>query len=702
MDATSPVPRHTVRRRVRRAATVLVAALPALLAASPLATQEAPRPLEVDDLFRIRAVGNPRVSPDGAWVAYTVATTSLEDDRTTTRIWMAPTAGGDPLPMTMESGSASSPEWSPDGRWLSFTASRGDSAQSQVWLLDRRGGEAQQLTEVEGGVGSFAWSPDATRLLLTVRDPEPKDSTRRRGAPEEPWVIDRLQFKRDGQGYLTGDRRTHLYVFDVAGRKATQLTAGRWDESAPAWSPDGRWVAFASNRSEDPDANSNTDLWVVPSDAEKEESPRRLTDYQGGDGNPAWSPDGRWIAYLTGTHEPRFDMYATRRLAIIPFDPARGGVPERRVLAEALDRNVSNPDFTPDGRGVLVGLEDEGTRQVARIDVASGEVTRLIGGEVSAGAWHAGPDGLLAAVIGEPHLPGEVFLARGLDAPARPTRLTHVNDSLIAALRLGEVTNIRAASRDGTPVEGWVVTPPDYQEGQRYPTILRIHGGPNGQYDVGFNFEAQLLAANGYVVLFTNPRGSSGYGQDFGMALWQRWGIPDFEDVMAAVDHTIERGWADPERLGVGGWSYGGILTNYVITKTDRFKGAITGASMALLVANFGHDHYQLSNEREWGLPWESRELWEKLSPFNAVGNVTTPTLVMGGEQDWNVPIQNSEQLYQALRRRGVPTELVVYPGQPHGLRVPSYNKDRLERYLSWYDRWVKGETKAVVSDGGR
>jgi dipeptidyl aminopeptidase/acylaminoacyl peptidase len=703
MDATSPVPRRTARRRVRRAAAVLAAALPALLAtASPLAAQEAPRPLEVDDLFRIRAVGNPRVSPDGAWVAYTVATTSLEDDRTTTRIWMAPTAGGDPLPMTMESGSASSPAWSPDGRWLSFTASRGDSAQSQVWLLDRRGGEAQQLTEVEGGVGSFAWSPDATRLLLTVRDPEPKDSTRRRGAAEEPWVIDRLQFKRDGQGYLTGDRRTHLYVFDVAGRKPTQLTAGRWDESAPAWSPDGRWVAFASNRSDDPDANSNTDLWVVPSDAEKVESPRRLTDYQGGDGNPAWSPDGRWIAYLTGTHEPRFDMYATRRLAIIPFDPARGDVPERRVLAETLDRNVSNPDFTPDGTGVLVGLEDEGTRQVARVDLASGEVTRLIGGEVSTGAWHAGPDGLLAAVIDEPHLPAEVFLARGLDAPARPTRLTHVNDSLIAALRLGEVTNIRAASRDGTPVEGWVVTPPDYQEGQRYPTILRIHGGPNGQYDVGFNFEAQLLAANGYVVLFTNPRGSSGYGQDFGMALWQRWGIPDFEDVMAAVDHTIERGWADPERLGVGGWSYGGILTNYVITKTDRFKGAITGASMALLVANFGHDHYQLSNEREWGLPWESRELWEMLSPFNAVENVTTPTLVMGGEQDWNVPIQNSEQLYQALRRRGVPSELVVYPGQPHGLRVPSYNKDRLERYLAWYDRWVKGGGKAVVSDGGR
>ncbi|MBT8398047.1 MAG: prolyl oligopeptidase family serine peptidase, partial [Gemmatimonadetes bacterium] len=212
-------------------------------------------------------------------------------------------------------------------------------------------------------------------------------------------------------------------------------------------------------------------------------------------------------------------------------------------------------------------------------------------------------------------------------------------------------------------------------------------------YGVGFNTEAQILAANGYLVLITNPRGSSGYGREFGFALWQKWGIPDFEDVMAGVDYVIEQGWADPDRLGVGGWSYGGILTNYVITKTDRFKGAISGASMGLLVSNFGHDHYQLGNEREWGNPWESREIWEELSPFNGIGNVTTPSLFMGGESDWNVPILNSEQMYQALKRRGIDTRLVVYPGQPHGLRIPSYNVHRYKEYLAWYDKYVKGET---------
>ena len=229
----------------------------------------------------------------------------------------------------------------------------------------------------------------------------------------------------------------------------------------------------------------------------------------------------------------------------------------------------------------------------------------------------------------------------------------------------------------------------------RYPTLLRIHGGPVAQYTHSFNFEAHLFAANGYLVVTTNPRGSSGYGQEFSEAIWADWGNKDYDDVMAGVDYAIAQGWADPERLGVGGWSYGGILTDHVITRTDRFKAAISGASEVLYVANYGHDHYQLQWEKELGLPWVNREAWERISPFNHVDRITTPTLLMGGEKDWNVPIQNSEQLYQALRRRGIPTQLVVYPDQGHGLRPPKYNRDRLERYLAWYGKWVKGETGA-------
>lgn len=663
----------------------MMLALMMLAHASPILSQTA-RMLTVDDQFAIKRVGSTVVSPDGQWVAYTVTATDLEEERSSTGIWMVSTKGGDPIPLTMTDESGSDPRWSPDGKYLSFTASRGDNAKTQVWVLDRRGGEARQLTAIEQGVSGYEWSPDGSKLLLTIRD---RDTTAAEASGNDsstapkPWVIDRLQIKRDGTGYLADTRRTHLYVFDVESKKLTQITSGRWDEGSPAWSPDGMRIAFSSNRTDDPDANSNSDIWVVAADnTDKGGTLIRITDYEGGDGSPTWSPDGRWIAYTTGINDPRFSAFETRHLAVM----ASNGSGQRRVLTEALDRNVGSPRFTSDGTGIWVELSDEGNSHVARVDVRTGAVTRPIDGAVSAGAPSVSDGGLIATSISSYHMPGEVFVKDGDEL----RKLTRVNDSLMAAIDLAEVRNIHFPSADGTEIEGWVFFPAGYREGTRLPTILRIHGGPNGMYGVGFNFEAQLLAANGYLVLITNPRGSSGYGREFGFALWQKWGIPDFEDVMAGVDYVIAQGWADANRLGVGGWSYGGILTNYVITKTNRFKAAISGASMGLLVANFGVDHYQLGNEREWGLPWENRQMWEDLSPWNDIANVTTPTMLMGGESDWNVPVLNSEMMYQSLRRRGVDTKLVVYPGQPHGLRVPSYNKHRYEQYLAWYDKYLK------------
>lgn len=636
------------------------------------------RPLEVDDLFSIKSVGGPAVSPEGDWIAYTIRETSLEDEKSETRLWMVASGGGEPIPLSSEDGSVGSPGWSPDGRYISFTANRNGS-KNQVWVLDRRGGEAQQLTDVEQGIGSYAWSPDGSKLLLTVRDAEEPDSlTGARAETTKPYVIDRLQFKRDYAGYLTGDRHTHLYVWDVETKELTQITEGPFDESSPAWSPDGNQIAFVSNRTDDPDSNSNTDIWVV--DAAAGATPRQLTTNAGSDSSPVWSPDGTQIAFVRNL-EPEIIWYDVNEIAVVS---ASGGEP--RSLTGRLDRNARSIRFSESGDAVHFILEDSGDFHLASVDMRSGRVQRMVTGPMAVSSYDT-DGGVTAALVATIDRPAEIHVLRD----GAFDRITHTNDDFLEGISLARVEDIQFESPDGTAVEGFVTFPVGYRAGQTYPTLLRIHGGPVSQYAHRFSFEAQLFAAKGYLVVQTNPRGSSGYGQAFSQALWADWGGPDFDDVMAGVDHVIAQGWADPDRLGVGGWSYGGILTDHVIVKTDRFKAAISGASEVLYRSNYGHDHYQRFWEAELGLPWgETAQNWERISPFNYVENVTTPTLLMGGQDDWNVPILNSEQLYQALRRLGVPTQLVVYPRQGHGLSVPSYQKDRYERYLEWYDRYLK------------
>ncbi|HEX9188981.1 MAG TPA: S9 family peptidase, partial [Vicinamibacteria bacterium] len=651
-----------------------------LLGASPCPASDR-RPLEASDVLSLKQVADPRLAPDGRSVAYTVTTLDAQEEKGRDDVYLVPAVGGEALRLTSSPKDDNHPRFSPDGEWLAFLSDRGGK-KAQVYLMSRRGGEAVKLTDYAAPVSDLAWSPDSKRLALVVSDVDPDASDeedeentsagKEKRKRAKPVVLRRLQFKRDGEGYLR-EVRKHLHVLDVATKESVQVTSGPFDDSDPAWSPDGSRVAFVSNRTlPDPDRSQDANVFVVA--AREGAVPRQVATTPGTDASPVFSPDGRWIAYVAGG-DPKDLWYGASHVALAPVE---GG--PVRALTASLDRNVARPRFAPDGRSVLFLLEDRGNQHLARVGVEGGEaVERVVAGERDVQAFDVAPTGEIVVLESSAHQPHEVSAVEtgGL------RRLTRVNDAFLDGIALGAVQRFEATSRDGTVVDGFLTLPPGHAAGRRVPAILRIHGGPAAQFSTAFETEWQVLAARGYAVIAANPRGSTGRGTAYSRAIWADWGNRDFEDVMAAVDHAVAAGVADPDRLGVGGWSYGGILTDYVITKTTRFKAAVSGSSIANVLAGYGTDHYQYEYEVELGLPWKARDLWLGLSsPFFDVEKVETPTLFLCGALDMNVPLLNSEQLYQALRRVGrVETELVIYKDQWHGIEAPRYQVDRYERY---------------------
>jgi dipeptidyl aminopeptidase/acylaminoacyl peptidase len=660
----------------------------------PLSAQ---RPVDVDDLARVRDVSDPQLSPDGAWVAYTVSVPDTAKDKDDTDLWLASWDGAQQIRLTRSPAGEHAPRWSPDGRYIAFLSDRDDAHEvDQLWLLDRAGGEPERLTELPGGVSDLAWAPDGRRLALIVSDPDPNakahgDSSTK--APK-PIVLDRFQFKEDETGWL-GAQHDHLYLFDLAARTATLLLPGEYDEAAPSWSPDGRSIAFVSRRRPEFDRTGNYDLYVV--EATPGAEPRQLTTFPGpdldpewGSHAPAWSPDGTRIAYVQGGP---LDLlyYAGQKVAVVP---AAGG--PARVLTGALDRNVLSPTFSSDGSQVFFLLEDDRVYHLARVPAAGGAVVRFVEGQRALTDFSLGRDGRIVVASSSATGPAELGTVEGREL--RP--ITRQNAEWLREVRLAPVEPITVRSRDGTQIHGFMVKPPGYQPGRRYPTILRIHGGPVWQFYYDFaNLDWQVLAAHGYVVLGVNPRGSSGRGEKFSTAIWAKWGQKDAEDVLAAVDWAVAQGIADTARLGVGGWSYGGILTDEVIARDRRFKAATSGAGIANALAGYGTDQYVKEYEAELGTPWKNLKAYLEVSyPFFHADRIVTPTLFLGGDEDWNVPLINSEQMYQALKSLGRETQLVVYPGASHSLSKPSHRRDRMERYLSWYGKYLGGGQGAAAT----
>ncbi len=663
-----------------------------LLASSvALGEQANKRSLTLDDLAHLHDVAGPQVSPDGQWVAYTVSTIDHDADKRLNHIWMANWDGTQEVQLTNGSESESSPRWSPDGKYLSFTSSRAGQAKgAQVWVIDRRGGEARQLTHLkEYSISDYEWAPDSSRLALVLREkdePEPDPLKPAAPKPPKPIVLDRYHFKQDIEGYLN-NKHNHIYLFEISTEKLEPVTSGNFDEENIAWSPDGSQLAFVSNQDKDPDRSENTDIFVV--EAKPHATPRRLTTHPGPDsGHLAWSPDSKLIAYLQGS-DAKFGAYNLNRLAVVP---AAGGNPQ--IVTAKLDRGVTAPAFSKDGRSLLFLVADDRSEYPAQVSVSGGSVERLLGQPMVASSLSS-QSGHTALLISNDHAPAAVF---AMDNGSLRL-LSHQNDRLMSALELGSVEDVTAKSTDDAEVHGLLTKPANFEAGKRYPLLLRIHGGPNGQDGHSFSFEHQFFAAHGYLVLAVNYRGSSGRGHLYQESIFGDWGHKEVADLLASVNQVVKMGIVDPDRLGIGGWSYGGILTDYTIASDTRFKAAISGAGSANQIAMYGVDQYVFQYDNEIGPPWKNEAAWIKISyPFYHADRIHTPTLFMGGDKDFNVPVVGGEQMYEALQSLHVPTELVIYPGQFHGFTRPSFIRDRYQRYLDWYDKYLTASTQKLTS----
>jgi dipeptidyl aminopeptidase/acylaminoacyl peptidase len=647
------------------------------------------RDINLDDLARLKRLSAPVLSPDGAWILYTVSQIDAKEDKSESHLWMVSWDGSVNLQLTYGKEGAGEPRFSPDGKYISFLSSRpGPAKGAQVWVMDRRGGEAEQLTAItDREIEGYSWSPDAKTLLLeTTPKLEPDPEEGKPPAPPKPIVIDRYHFMRDVHGYIHDEDWTSLYLYDIATKKAEKLTTAKnVDEEDPVWSPDGKWIAFVSNQDPDPDRSVNTDVFVVEPKAGS--TARKLTTWTGPDHGPlAWSPDSQSIAYTQGA-ELKLLEYSQPRPAVVTLD---GKV---SYPAAKFDRAVRSPIYSPDGKLSYL-VEDDRNQYPAEVELKGDGIKRELDRQGTVMTW-VGEAGHRAVLFTDDADPGEIYALEN----GALRKLTTQNDALMAELNLVPTENVEWKSKDGTEVHGLLTKPADFKAGSPVPMILYIHGGPNSQDEHSFDFMRQWLAAKGYAELNVNYRGGSGRGQDYAKAIAADWGHFEVEDLLSGVDKAVALGVADPNRMCVTGWSYGGILTDYTTASTDRFKCAISGAGVAAPMSFYGADQYILQYDNELGPPWKNLPLYLKMSyPFLEVDKrIHTPMLFMGGTSDMNVPLLGGEQMYEALKSLGRPTELVVYPGQFHGFTKPSYIKDRYERWLAWWDKYTKpaaAETK--------
>ncbi|MEX0785880.1 MAG: S9 family peptidase [Dehalococcoidia bacterium] len=657
------------------------------------------RAIKPEDVYLLKQAGDVQVSPDGKRVAYTVSWSDKESDQGRMSVYVAPLKGGGAAQRFTQGKHDHSPRWSPDGRYLAFVSSRDEK--NQIYLLPLEGGEPRQLTKTKFGAGQPVWSPDGKRIAYVARVGNYKEPKERKNAERAaPRLIRDLRYRLDGIGYFD-DRRHHIFTVDVETGKERQITDGDWYDQQPAWSPDGRFIAFVSDRERDRFQRLwRTDLWVVRSTGGRA---RRLTRGRGAAYNPQFSPDGRSIAFVGHEHGEAGGAKNTHMLVL----PVSGSRAPQSVSAP-LDRSVIGGilvgaqtfSWSRDGRSLLFLAGDRGAQALYRAGAANGSVSKLIGGDRQIDSFALTPNGkgvvFSAAWTSEPP---EVYSATLRGGRAR--NLSHANDELREGRDIAPVRRVTHKGPDGLKIESFVVYPPNYRRGRRYPLALQIHGGPHGVHPTGFQLTYQALASAGYVVLLPNPRGSTSYGEEFSQACVGDWGGKDFQDLMTGVDAMIRRRVADPNRLYVGGYSYGGFMTSWTVGQTDRFRAALIGAPVADHVSMFGTTdipHFAVYEHE--GSPFDNEKALRDRSPVTYLPNVKTPVLLVHWEGDLRCPIGQSEQIFQGLKMLGKKVEFVRYPGGSHGVRTPAQSVDEIQRRLDWYNRHAP--RKAAVRSNGK
>jgi len=641
------------------------------------------------DVYELVNASDPRISPDGSRIAFVVTRIDEEASEYRSAIWVTPFDGSaEPTQFTSGERRDGSPRWSPDGRWLAFTSSRGDEkAPANLYVIAAAGGEARKLTDLKEGVESVTWSPDSTRIAFTsrVRDAAYDEEDDRKRAPRR---FRRVFHKLDSVGW-TGDRRKHLFVVDIAGGEPRQLTSGDFEHDAPAWSADGTRIFFEGLRDENWDTTLINRLYVIDADGGE---PKPLTGDDASYNAPSCSPDGSRIAFQATPEDGTYPHHS--QIGVMNIDGS-----DRRLLTSSLDRQCAPyPDTREpiwDGERIVFSVEDGGNVHVYAVAAdGSSEPELLVGGEQVTSGYDV-RDGNVA------YTASTYTTMRELHTGTDGTRLTNVGRAFGEGRELSEPERFTARAADGYEVDAWIVRPADFEEGKRYPALLTIHGGPFSQYGTGFFDEVQVYSGGGYVVLYSNPRGGSGYSEAHGRAIrgpmngaGPGWGSVDYDDLMGVVDTALERfDFIDPDRLGVIGGSYGGYMTSWIVGHTNRFKAAVSERGVNNLVSMFGSSDLFWVFHRQFGGPlWEDVNAYLEKSPSTYAQQIETPVLVLHSEEDLRCSIEQGEHLFNLLRLLGKEVEMVRFPHESHELSrsgSPIHRVLRFETILEYFGRYL-------------